>query len=96
MTTNITCCVFVILIFAFLIVFIVTNCIMKEGFTAPGLTLTIPPSWFPQNSAKPYKKSEWMTKMYLDRYPFHTNTGKGYISYDESNRLASTDRFWRF
>lgn len=45
----------------------------SEKFTAPGLTLTKPPSWFPQNSAKPYRESDWKTKMYLDRYPFRVN-----------------------
>jgi hypothetical protein len=45
----------------------------SEKFTAPGLTLTKPPSWFPQNSAKPYREKDWKTKMYLDRYPFRVN-----------------------
>lgn len=45
----------------------------SEKFTAPGLTLTKPPSWFPQNAAKAYNPKDWKTKMYLDRYPFRIN-----------------------
>lgn len=44
-----------------------------EKFTAPGLTLTKPPSWFPQNAAKPYREKDWKSRMYLDRYPFRYN-----------------------
>lgn len=46
---------------------------LKENFTAPGLTLTKPPSWFPQNAARPYNANDWKTKMYLDRYPIRIN-----------------------
>ena len=46
---------------------------MSEKFTAPGLTLTKPPSWFPQNAAKGYDPKDWKTRMYLDRYPFRIN-----------------------
>lgn len=88
--------VFVIVLIILLFFFIFTNCIYKEKFTAPGLTLTIPPNWFPQNAAKPYRDSDWKVKMYLDRYPFYDSVRKDYLSYDESNRLASTNRFWRF
>ena len=66
-----------------------------ENFTAPGLTLTSPPSWFPQLAARKYSEKDWKTKMYLDWYPFRTSDGKDYISYDKSNMLASTDRLWR-
>lgn len=85
----------VILLFVllfFLIYFIVEK---TENFTAPGLTLTSPPSWFPQLAAKKYSEKDWKTKMYLDRYPFRTSDGKDYISYDKSNMLASTDRLWK-
>lgn len=74
-----------------LFIFIFTNCCgcSNEKFTAPGLTLTVPPSWFPQISAKKYREKDWQTKVYLDRYPFNDElTGK------ESDEIASTNRFW--
>lgn len=85
------CCIFIaiFLLIFLLFVFIFTNCVQKENFTAPGLTLTIPPSWFPQIAAKPYRMNDWKTHVYLDRYPFH----KG-MTVEESNALASTNRFW--
>jgi hypothetical protein len=78
-----------VLLVSILIAVMFLNCSGKEGFTAPGLTLTNTPSWFPQNSAKDYKKQDWKPDSYLERYPFE---GK---SYEESNNLASTYRFWR-
>jgi len=66
-----------------------------ENFTAPGLTLTQPPSWFPQNAAQGYNKKNSETQMYLDRYPFYDSDKRDYISYDDSNTLASVYRFWR-
>jgi hypothetical protein len=90
------CIFFGVIVFALLMVFMLTNCVFTERFTAPGLTLTMPPSWFPQNAAAPYRKNKWKTKMYLDRYPFHTSNGKQYMSFKQSNELASTDRLWRF
>ncbi len=71
-----------------------SQCYLNENFTAPGLTLTIPPSWFPQNSAKDYRMDDWVVKAYLDRYPFYDAKTKKYIGYDESQELASTNRFW--
>lgn len=68
----------------------------NEYFTAPGLTLTNPPSWFPQNSAKPYNENDWKVKTYLDRYQFWDPVTKRYISDKESNRLANVNRFWEF
>lgn len=89
----ITICILMLL---FLLgIFIITNCVQKESFTAPGLTLTIPPSWFPQNAAKKYKNSDWKVKMYLDRYPFWDPETRTYISDKKSNILASTNRFWK-
>ena len=46
---------------------------LHEKFTAPGLTLTKPPSWFPENAAKAYNPDDWKTRMYLERYPFRIN-----------------------
>lgn len=86
--------IFIIIIIALLLYLIIDHCILKETFTAPGLTLTSPPSWFPQIAAKPYRKSDWEVRTYLDRYPFYNvRTGK-YLSTNESNELASTNRFW--
>lgn len=82
------------LLIIFIIAIIVDQCILKENFTAPGLTLTSPPKWFPQIAARPYQKNDWKVKTYLDRYPFYNyRTGK-YKSTKESNQLASTNRFW--
>lgn len=86
--------IFTVAIIALLLYLIIYNCIVKENFTAPGLTLTRPPNWFPQNAAKPYRKSEWKVKTYLDRYPFYNSRTGKYKSIKESNELASTDRFW--
>lgn len=91
-TICITICILILMFLLF--VFIYTNCILKENFTAPGLTLTNPPSWFPQNSAKAYKEDDWKVKMYLDRYPFWDAIKGEYISDKLSNKLASTDRYW--
>lgn len=66
-----------------------------EGFTIPSLTLGNAPSWFPQNSAKAYNPNDWKVKMYLDKYPFYDPIHKKYINYNESQQLASTNRFWR-
>ena len=82
-----------ILIFA-LFVFIIMNCIFKENFTAPGLTLTMPPNWFPQIAAKTYNPNDWKVKMYLDRYPFYDTKAQEYLTSKESDELASTNRFW--
>lgn len=82
----------VLLILLFL--FIYQNCIRSEKFTAPGLTLTIPPSWFPQNAAKAYNPNDWKSRMYLDRYPFYDAVTKEYISDKESNYLANATRYW--
>lgn len=90
----VTVCIIILMFLLFL--FILTNCVFKENFTAPGLTLTRPPSWFPQNAAKPYKDSDWKVRMYLDRYPFYDSDKQKYISFDESNKLASAYRFWEF
>jgi len=95
MSESIICVTMCILILLFLLfVFIYTNCVKQENFTAPGLTLTKPPSWFPQNSAKEYKEDDWKVKMYLDRYPFWEPTTREYISDKMSNKLANTNRFW--
>ena len=102
------------LLFFFLLLLITGCCYTKinfEKFTAPGLTLTKPPSWFPQNAAKAYNPEDWKTKMYLDRYPFRINNkgencsnsasmggdgpGPEYITTPESNFLASTYRMWK-
>lgn len=89
----ITICILILMFLLF--VFIYRSCIVNEYFTAPGLTLTIPPSWFPQNSAKKYNKKDWETKMYLDRYPFYDDSTGEYINQSESDYIASTNRFWR-
>ena len=83
----------------------------KELFTAPGLTLTKSPSWFPQYSSQKYDITDWQSKMYLDRYPFKINNkgencvnsgtmgGKGprpdYLTTSQSDQLASAYRFWK-
>ena len=89
----ITSCIVILMFLLF--VFVYTNCVQNEYFTAPGLTLTMPPSWFPQNSAKKYKEDDWKTKMYLDRYPFYSTEDDDYLSQELSDKLASTDRFWK-
>lgn len=86
--------IFIVGIIALLLYLIINNCIVKENFTAPGLTLTNPPSWFPQNAAKPYRKNDWKVKTYLDRYPFYNARTNKYLSTEESNELSSTNRFW--
>ena len=80
-----------------LVLFIVLTCKRNEQFTAPGLTLTKPPSWFPQNAAKPYNKKDWETKMYLDRYPFHVFNGKDFefMSPEATDAMASVYKGWR-
>lgn len=85
---------FILVLVVLLLFFMYSQCYLTEGFTAPGLTLTIPPSWFPQNAAKTYDKDDWVVKAYLDRYPFYDAKRKKYISYDKSQELASTNRFW--
>jgi hypothetical protein len=66
----------------------------SEKFTAPGLTLTKPPSWFPQNAAKPYNKNDWRSRMYLDRYPFrYNNKGENCqtTKYDDVSHIPDSD-----
>lgn len=92
--TNVCLYAFISIIFILLLFFIFTQCVYKEKFTAPGLTLTIPPNWFPQNSAKPYRMDDWKVKAYLDRYPFYDSKTKTYLGFQESQDLASTNRFW--
>ena len=89
-------CVYIsiFLLIFLLIIFIFSNCIQRENFTAPGLTLTVPPSWFPQNAAEPYRPKEWMSRMYLQRYPFYDVREEEYLTQNESDKLASTYRFW--
>lgn len=95
MQEDIICVTICILMLLFLLfIFIYTNCVKNEHFTVPGLTLTKPPSWFPQNSAKPYNKDNWKVRMYLDRYPFWDSNKKEYINSKLSNKLASVNRFW--
>jgi len=65
----------VFVVFVLLVIFIVYTCILKENFTAPGLTLTLPPSWFPEFKAKKYKMDDWRVRMYLDRYPMYRYDG---------------------
>lgn len=86
--------IFIILAVALLCVFIYSQSCVYENFTVPGVTLTIPPSWFPQNSAKAYNMNDWKVKSYLDRYPFWDPVKKQYIGYQESQDLANTNRFW--
>lgn len=87
-STNDACIYISIFILLFMLfIFIFMNCVYKENFTAPGLTLIKPPSWFPQNSAKAYSKNDWKTKMYLDRYDELNNPN--------ANNLAFVYRFWR-
>jgi hypothetical protein len=88
-------CFLTCVLLALLLYFIIKQC-SDEHFTAPGLTLTVPPSWFPQFTSKTYNKKDWMTKAYLDRYPFYDAKTRKYISYDKSQKLASTNRFWKF
>lgn len=76
-------------------VFIFTNCAHKENFTAPGLTLTMPPSWFPQIAAKHYNPNDWKPRTYLDRYPFYSVVDQAFLTEKESNYLAGTNRFWK-
>jgi hypothetical protein len=92
------------IIIILLITIIIGVCYTKiERFTAPGLTLTKPPSWFPQYAAKAYNPEDWKTRMYLERYPFRINNNgencdnrsPDYISSGESDLLASTYRMWR-
>lgn len=85
----------IILLFV-LLYFIYVSCIKCEKFTAPGLTLTMPPSWFPQNAARKYNPNDWKSRMYLDRYPFYDAVTKNYISDKESNYLANATRYWEF
>ena len=88
----ISLCIIILMFLLFVIIY--TNCGKLERFTAPGLTLTNPPSWFPQNAAKKYREDDWKVKMYLDRYPFYDSETKTYIDQKESDNLASTNRFW--
>lgn len=86
----------VFVLVALLIVFIFANCVLRENFTAPGLTLTPSPSWMPVLAAKAYNEDDWKERQYLDRYPFF-DTSKGenkYLSQEESDRLASAYRLW--
>ena len=83
-----------ILIIIIILLYIIFRKSNKEKFTAPGLTLTNPPSWFPQNSAKAYNINDWKSLMYLDRYPFRYNKDD-YLSQDESDKMASVYKFWR-
>lgn len=86
-------CVFLpIVLTVFLILFLQLSPRI-EGFTAPGLTLLRPPNWFPENTARPYNKKDWQTKMYLQKYPIYYR-GK-YLSPLESNQIASTYRLWK-
>lgn len=85
---------FILILVVLLLFFMYSQCYINEQFTAPGLTLTIPPSWFPQNAAKAYHPNDWKTKAYLDRYPFYDPKTKSYLSYEKSQQLASTNRFW--
>lgn len=94
---NTPICVTISILFVILISIISLNSLTyetKESFSAPGLTLTVPPSWFPQNAARPYNPKDWQERMYLDRYPFYDTKEREYISEEESNALASTNRFW--
>ena len=90
----------IFVIFVLLVVLIVTSCITTEKFTAPGLTLTNPPKWFPKYSAKKYNMDDWKVKMYLDRYPMYQYDGgpkeeSNYITPKESDKIASAYRFWK-
>ena len=78
-----------VLLVSVLITLMFLNCSGKESFTMPGLTLIRPPDWFPQNAAKAYNKDDWKPDSYLERYPFKNK------SYEQSDKLASTYRFWR-
>lgn len=84
----------VVLFSLLLALIVVSNCLKFEHFSAPGLTLTMPPSWFPQIAAKKYDQKDWQSKMYLDRYQFYDADTQEYLTEEESNRLASTNRFW--
>jgi len=85
---------FIILLSTILISLIIFSCSNKEGFTAPGLTLINPPSWFPQNSSKAYKKEDWQNKMYLDMYKGKKGNNE-YESVEETEQKAKVFRFWR-
>lgn len=88
-------CQSIIFLLVLLLFFFICTQTTNEHFTAPGLTLTIPPSWYPQNSAQKYKPSDWKVKTYLDRYPIYDPRTKNYIGYQETQDIASTNRFWR-
>ena len=96
MSSSSDACIYIsiFLLIFILFVFIFMNCVMKENFTAPGLTLTMPPSWFPQLAARAYNPKDWQVKMYLDRYPFYDAVEQDYLTAHESNKLASTNRLW--
>jgi len=85
----------IVLLTFILLLFILINCYFTENFTAPGLTLIIPPSWWVSRAGKKYDKKDWETKMYLDRYPFYDFKTNNYLTTNESNALASAYRFWR-
>ena len=96
MFTEMNACIFIaiFLLLFLLMVFIFVNCAQKENFTAPGLTLTMPPSWFPQIAAQAYNPDDWKPRTYLDRYPFYAVREQKYLTEEESDYLASTNRFW--
>lgn len=95
MNRNLMLTYLLLILFIIILTFlIVTSCSSKEGFTAPGLTLINPPSWFPQNSSKHYNKKDWQSKMYLDRYPPKKGCNK-YGSQKEAEKNASVFHFWR-
>jgi hypothetical protein len=90
-------CLAILILVFILLVFTYMNCIRIESFTAPGLTLTKAPSWFPVNAARKYSEDDWKSKMYLERNSFNVFNGKDneYISSAESDKLASAYRLWR-
>lgn len=95
-STNDLCIYISIFLLIFILfVFIFLNCVRKENFTAPGLTLTMPPNWFPQLAARKYNPNDWKSKMYLDRYPFYDVKEEEYLTQSESDKLASVYRMWR-
>jgi len=85
----------IVLLVFLLLLFILINCYFTENFTAPGLTLIIPPSWWVSRAGKKYNKKDWESQMYLDRYPFYDAQTNSYLSTPESDYLASVYRFWR-
>ncbi len=85
----------IFIIFILLVALIISSCITTENFTAPGLTLTRPPKWFPQYNAKKYKMDDWKVKMYLDRYPMYDYKNEEYLTPEESDKVASAYRFWQ-